>query len=158
MQRSKNTRSWVLVADRSHLRLFEKTNENPTTAIELREEFVYPEGRKKGHQLVSDRPGRSFDRQDITEHGQTGGTRHSLGGSPRPEDHAAKVLVEQARQMIDLLGVAGSGNEVAIVAEPRLIGWLREAITPKKDLRLVFHEKDFAWVDSTDLPERLADL
>ena len=39
---------WALVADRSHLRLFQRTGERLGLIFQLRKDFAYPQGRKKG--------------------------------------------------------------------------------------------------------------
>jgi protein required for attachment to host cells len=152
MRISKPLSTWILVADRSRLRLFERTKTDWESELQLKEEFLYADGRAKGSELMSDRPGRTFESRDISHHGQAGGTRHSYGGEYRPKDHAMEALVKEA---VHLLGEHKIGH-LLIVAEPRLIGRLYKPIKyamPQTVIRL--YEKDYSWLNETGISERL---
>jgi len=155
MRAAKHEPIWILVADRSRLRLFEKESE--TSEPHLMKEFLSPDGRKKGHELVSDRPGRSFDSQDKSHHGQTGGTRHSFGSASPPEDRAVERVVKEAAHVVEEGRTAESFHRLVIIAEPRLMGLLRKAVDLPAD-KVTFHEKDFAWLEDSSLEKRLSAL
>jgi protein required for attachment to host cells len=157
MKSSNQGPTWYLVADRSRLCLFEKAPEN--RAPELRHEFANPDGRKKGHDLVSDHPGRTFESQDRTQHGQAGGTRHSYGSATLPKDHAIADLVREATRLVADGRFLDAKSHLVVVAEPRLMGKLRPALRRvAPDRGISFHEKDFAWLNGGTLKKRLSSI
>lgn len=147
---------WILVADRHRLVLFETCKDELGECLLMKEEFLDPDGRKKGHELVSDRPGRAFDSQDKSRRGQAGGARHAYGNSAGPVERATQSLVHAAVQIVDKHGLNREGTHLTVLAEPRLAGNLIPALQ-----RAVPHcatgllEKDYAWIPTRDLAERL---
>ncbi len=159
MRSLKRHPAWVLVADRHRLCLFERVEDESGESFQLRRESTNPDGRKKGHELVSDRPGRSFDSQDRTHHGQTGGTRHSYGSSLDPKDHVIEELVKQASQLLSEGKFNNAETKLTVVAESHLMGLLRPALTETApQCEMEFKEKDYAWIAENRLEERLKTL
>lgn len=150
--------TWALVADRSQLRLFREVERPVEKRFELEAAFRHPDGRKHGRDLVSDRPGRSFESFDKGTHGQGGATRHSYGDPSSPEDRVIDEVVRQAGEMIGEKGLDRKNAVVTVYAEPRLMGVLRPVVVralPRAEV--VFREKDYAWIQDGELAQRLHD-
>jgi protein required for attachment to host cells len=101
----------------------------------------HPEGRLKNRDIDADKPGRAFD-----SHGQG---RHALERERMPTEQLAGMLDEgRVRERYD---------QLVLVAEPRFLGWLRDALSPETTQRVVASlDKDLGEVDLHELPKRLA--
>ncbi len=149
-------KTWYLVADRGRLALFEKVVGIDGIHCELRKEVLIPEGRKKTHELVSDRPGRSFDSRDSTHHGQSGGSRHSYGQTVNPIEVITEKTAREAAAIIESKRFGAEGARLVIVAEPRMVGHLRANFanfSPR--IKTTYVEKDFSWLTMRQLQARL---
>ncbi len=138
---------WVVVADGAHARLFKA--EGASYTIEPLREEVYDPARRKGLDLVADRPGRTFDRShDQGRHAMEPDTDPKRVEKERFARHLAEIL-EEGRN-------AGAYNELVLVAAPRTLGDLREVMS-ERVRELVRHEihKDLT---SLPLPELEAQL
>lgn len=156
MRTLKNHHTWILVADRHRLCLFERIQDELGRSLLLREEYLNPEGRMKGHELGSDRPGRSFDSQDRTHHGQKGGVRHSYGSSYSLEDRTIETLVSHAVDFLKKGKFDDTETSLTVLAEPSLMGILRPSLqraAPRCEMS--FKNKDFSWLAGDELEERL---
>ncbi len=131
---------WVVVADGAHARLFRA--EGASHTIEPLREEIYDPARRKGLDLMADRPGRTFDRS----HDQG---RHAM----EPDTDPKRVEKERfARRLAEILedGLnTGAYNELVLVAAPRTLGDLREVLS-ERVRRHVRHEID---KDLTSLPQ-----
>lgn len=154
MKKSAPTRTWILVADRSRLSLFESNRNDGGTSVSLEKTISIPEGKKKGSELVADRPGRSFESRNSVRHGQGGATRHSYGRT-RPQDN---LLAERTvRRAVNLISDNWSDHaRLYVLAEPKMIGLLRSGLKEKVSSRKIsFVEKDLSWLGQTELVKRL---
>jgi protein required for attachment to host cells len=159
MRNEKVHRYWALVADRTRACLFERVAGLVDNEYVLRQETLNPDGRAKGHELLSDRPGRSFDSRDSTRHGQAGGTRHSYGNTEDPKHSAAEDLVRAVGVLVDKAKLNVAGTKLTIVAEPKLMGMLRSLLEKRlTQVELQYLVKDFAWLNEPQIGERLTSL
>jgi len=159
MRSGPNHQGWILVADRHRLCLYERTRDQAEQGMALRQEFINPQGRMKGHDMVSDRPGRSFDSRVLSQHGQSGGARHAYGGGGEPEDRAVDLLLKKAVELLEDSTIKKDKSTLTVLAEPKLLGLLRPALekaAPKMEMS--FAEKDYAWLKSAKLKQRLNSL
>lgn len=139
-------KTWILIAHRGGARLFE--NPGPGKGVDLVKEIPHPEGRLKNQDIDADRPGRTFD-----SHGQE---RHALEREQMPAEHLAVQFARQLAGMLDEGRVHRQYDRLVLVAEPRFLGWLRDALSPETAQRLVASlDKDLGEVDVRELPERL---
>ena len=129
---AKDRAYWVIVADEANAIVYQRT----TRRAPLRElvAFSNDAARKKTADLQSDRGGRSFD--------SFGDGRHTMSKEKSdPKTHAAQVF---ARQIADRIGKAthdGSCRGYALIAAPRFLGLLRDAVSRASSL------EPFATVD-----------
>lgn len=111
---------WIVVADESSTVVYARdTKRGP-----LRELFSLENeaARKKTGDLISDRGGRSFD-----SHGQG---RHTMAKEKTdPKKHAATLFAKQIAERIAKAVHNGSCRGFALVAAPRFLGILREAVS-----------------------------
>lgn len=111
--------TWVIVADEAAATVYErKTRRGPLTELfQLSNEAA----RKKTGELLADRGGRSFN-----SHGYG---RHTMTKEVRPKRHAAQVFAKTLAQQITSGVHDGRCDEIALVAAPRFLGMMRDALT-----------------------------
>ena len=110
----------VVVADESKAVLYSHdTLSGPLTPLTA---FDNGAARMKTEDLISDRGGRSFD-----SHGH--GRHAMVGEKSSPKQHAAEVFAKQIAERIASSTHRGTCRGFALVAAPRFLGLLREAIS-----------------------------
>ena len=110
---------WVVVADESQAVVYARDSRSGP----MYELFVLDnaDGRKKPGELVSDRGGRSFD--------SFGAGRHAMAKErSTPKKHVAEVFAKQIAERIGKACHMGRCRGYALVAAPRFLGLLRDAV------------------------------
>ena len=131
---------WVLITNSSFAEIY-CVNRNGKEIKKIHH-IDFPKGREKGTDILSDRPGRSFDRM--------GDGRHALGTTVDLHSHEQKVF---ARQVIDILKKEKNENRfehLAIFAPPQFLGEIRAALSDNLKSCVV---KEF----NKDIPEYLSE-
>lgn len=140
------TMTWILVANRAQARLFESPG--PGKGPRLVREIEHPEGRLATHELGSERPGRSYD-----SHGPG---RHAMG---KEHDAAEQTAIRFAKRLSLLLEEGRTRNQftkLVLVAEPRFLGQLRDALSRETATRLAASlDKDLPGIGAQDLARHL---
>lgn len=113
------SKAWVLVANHTHARVFE-AEKRAGTLNEI-ESLVYPEGRMKGRDVLSDAPGRSFDSKGQGRHAMAMPTSLRKQGAQKFARDIAHTL-ERGRQQ-------GRFERLYIVADPSMAGSLRLSLS-----------------------------
>ncbi len=140
-------RLWIVVADGARARFFRADGSDHT--IRPFHEELYDPARRKGSELVADRPGRTQNR--IHDQG-----RHAM----EPDTDPRRVEKERfARAIAAFLAQGhreGRFNELMLVAAPRTLGDLRAALDPQV-AALVRHElaKDMTTLPDTEIEAQL---
>ncbi len=114
---------WAVVADESHAIVYARE----TLSGPLHEQFSLDNevARKKTDQLISDSGGRSYD--------SYGKGRHTMSNEKSdPKKTAATAFAKQIAGRIAKVMHDGSCRGYALVAAPRFLGLLREAISVAK--------------------------
>ncbi len=110
----------VVVADESRAVLY--SHETLSGPLSQLTELDNEAARMKTEDLITDRGGRSFD-----SHGQG---RHTMtGGKYGPKHHAAEVFAKQIAERIASSTHKGTCRGFALVAAPRFLGMLRDALS-----------------------------
>ena len=123
---------WVVVADESSATIYTRDTRRAPLVAHLT--FENPVARRKTGELLSDRGGRSFD-----SHGQG---RHTMAKEKSdPKKHAAQVFAKEIASRIGKAANQGKCRGIALVAAPRFLGVLRDAIDT------VVHMEPYAAVD-----------
>lgn len=111
---------WVVVADESRAIFYARATKNGP----LREVFSLENeaARMKTEQLISDSGGRSYDSK--------GKGRHTMANEKvDPKKHAALKFAKQIAERIGAVMHDGSCRGFALIAAPRFLGVLREAVS-----------------------------
>jgi protein required for attachment to host cells len=111
---------WVVVADESRAIFYTRD----TRRAPLLEFFALDNeaGRKKAGEILADRGGRSFD--------SVGAGRHTVAVEKSdPKKHAATAFARQIAERIGKVTHDGSCRGYALIAAPRFLGMLRDAVS-----------------------------
>lgn len=148
MQRLLNVyyRLWILVADRSQARLFQRNK--PQDGIHLIQRMDHPEGRMKEREINSDRPGRAFHSGDV----QRSGYSPDLSAT----DHVAKNFAQSLATLLDQGRNQSRYERIVLVAAPRMLGWIRDSL-PDLTQALVVEalDKDLSYLSEDQVIEYL---
>jgi protein required for attachment to host cells len=109
-------RIWVLVADKSHAKLY--SGKGRSGELSFEQSWDHAASRSHEQALTSDLPGRAFDRM--------GDARHAMGQPVGPKDHEAQVF---AHELITEMEKGRTGNRFSslyLVAPPEFLGLLRK--------------------------------
>ncbi|MEW5250021.1 host attachment protein [Microbulbifer sp. 2201CG32-9] len=139
-------KAWVVVANHSHARMFEAKHR----ASDLRELSVlnYPEGRLKSGELVSDAPGRAFARM--------GYANRSMGNPSDVRQSGGEKFAREIAHALERGRQQGKYEKLYIVAEPSMVGNLREAMTPPTLARVAGESgKNLVHCDSDEIRAQL---
>lgn len=133
---------WIVVAHRAGARIFSRRGR--AASLELVERIEHPAGLSQDREHDSDRPGRTHDR--------FGAGRHALSSEASPRERSA---ADFARELAARLATARNQQafqHVVLVAEPRMLGLLREALD-EATRRCVSGEitRDLVHVDDRDV-------
>jgi protein required for attachment to host cells len=111
---------WVVVADESRAIFYTRdTRRAPLLEFLALDNEV---GRKKAGEILADRGGRSFD--------SVGAGRHTVAVEKAdPKKHAATAFARQIAERIGKVTHDGSCRGYALIAAPRFLGMLRDAVS-----------------------------
>jgi protein required for attachment to host cells len=115
--------TWILVANRSDAKLFEGT-----AKPQLIRAIKHAEGRLKSGAINSDRSGQAFQRMG------TGAS--AMEKAQAPVEHEAERFAQHLAGMLHDEGARNAFAHLVLIAEPRFLGRLREAL-PRATLGLV---------------------
>ncbi len=138
--------TWILAANSSQATIF--TAESPVAPLVALETMSNPEARLKQMDLVSDRPGRTFD--------SLGSQRHARASQVDPKEQEqirfAKTIIEKLeRGRLD-----GAFERLVIVAGPDFLGELRTHFGAQlKALVSQEIDKDYTALNPRELRSRL---
>jgi protein required for attachment to host cells len=139
---------WIVVADSAVARIF--TAATPTGALEELETLDHPEGRMREQELVSDLPGRTFDR--------AGEGRHMKEVQVRPKEHEATKFAENLAQHLETGRVQGRYDTLFLVAAPDFLGLVRQKLSPQTAALVQLEiDNDFTKHDPREIRKALPD-
>jgi len=139
---------WIVVADESAAVIFGQ--ERPNGPLVSLFSMDNPEARKHTGELLSDRGGRAFD-----SHGQG---RHTMAKEKEgPKRHLAIQFAKEISEKIARSMHDGSCRGYALIAAPRFLGLLRDAVsTNVKDGPFTTIAKDVVTRDPKFIEEMLS--
>lgn len=138
---------WILVANRSHARLFENTGIGQ--GITLIKDVSHQEGRLKNQDINADKPGRSFDSR--------GKGRHALSKHVSPTEHETEQFAKELAVLLNEGRDSSACEKIILVAEPGFLGVLKNKLSdPVLKKITAFVKKDLANVQDRDIPEALS--
>jgi protein required for attachment to host cells len=137
---------WLLVADEGRARLFSAEGAKGSLT-ELRD-IIDPVGRARGQDLVTDRPGRTFD--------SAGQGRHAMEPSTDPTETEAIGFAKRLAETMDTARVQGRFEYLGLVAPPAFLGHLRKSLSDETARHVVLEvDKDLTRHDPAAIRERL---
>lgn len=108
--------TWILCADRAHARVWF----TPGRHLELVRAIEHPEGRMHDSELKSDAGGRT--------QALSGVHPHALERHESPTETVARRFAKELATLAKEARVDGRFDHLVLVAEPRFLGWLDEAL------------------------------
>ncbi len=145
-------RTWIMVADSSRIRFFEREVKEKRVSLLPITEIVSE--RQKLEE--SDRPGRAFSSHTQAHHGQTGAPRHALEGRETPAEHEVNDLVRRGSEFLDCSLKKGKFESLDVFAGPHLLGIIRAELKKAVEKKLNrVEEKDLSWISGADLEKRI---
>jgi len=143
---------WLLVADEARARLF--SADEARGALHELHDVIEPDGRARDQDLITDRPGVSFDR--------AGEGRHAMEPSTDPKETEAVGFAKRLAEILDLARTRNRYEHLGLVAPPAFLGHLRKSLSDETARHVVLDlDKDLTKFDPPGirkrLPERLFD-
>ncbi|WP_243039247.1 host attachment protein [Dyella sedimenti] len=141
---------WIVVANRAVARLFQASQ--PTGPLEELEAFIHPEGRLQEGDLVTDRPGRTFD--------SVGAGRHAEDPDTAATVSEANHFAIELSRFLQKAGAERKFDALVLVAAPAFLGILRERLDVSTRERVILEvDKNLVQHGPAEirghLPERL---
>jgi len=138
---------WVLLANASRARLFERDPENG--AMRELAGVVDPAGRAKGSDLADDRPG----------HVAKGTGRTQFEPRTPPKEHEHREFARDLAHQLEAEAQAGRMAPWVLIASSPFLGLLRAALGSAAAARLEHHaDRDLTAYQGRDLEHRVAEL
>jgi len=138
--------TWILIANAAQAKLY--ANLGPNKGVELVNEYVHPESREKGSELVSDRSG----------HNQGHGNgRGSYVPQTGPKQNAAEHFARDLAGMLDEGRSHGRYERLILAASSPFIGLLKQHL-PLGVSKLITAsvDRDYTGASERELPQLLA--
>jgi protein required for attachment to host cells len=139
---------WILVANSSNAIIYEALNNHSLKELERLE---HPASRLHDQDLVSSRPGRSFD--------SIGPARHAMEYTTSPKTHEFQLFAQELVHHLEKGVDKALFNRLYIAATPHFLGILREAL-PERLKHLVIGEvhKDLTQAREDHIRQELPDV
>lgn len=137
--------AWVVVADGAHALIYEQ--ESPQQ-LKLLQEFSSPESHKLTREIVSDRPGRSYE--------SYGMARHAIAAKSDPQAFEKEKFVRSVASHLNAAALEGKFGALTLCAPPRVLGEFRQFLDKHAE-KLVKVEigKDLMKIPAEELPQHL---
>jgi len=139
------SRLWIVVTNQSKARIF--TVADPHGDLLDIGELENPAGHAREQDLVSDRPGRSFD--------SMGQGRHAMGKSVEPVGQEAIRFAGKIGEFLEAACNEGRCNRLLLVAGPEFLGVLRKHLHVPRDVNIEELEKNLCRYEPRELRKHL---
>jgi protein required for attachment to host cells len=144
----KPVKTWILIADGAHGRLFE--NRGPGTGLEaINEEFEADH--RPDHEIVTDHLGRTFE--------SAYSARHAIAPRHDPHRELKRDFAKSLAKLLDRRRQEHAFDRLIIVAPPKVLGDLRNALSESvRELVSAELDKDLTKTPVGDLPGHLVGM
>lgn len=113
-------KAWVVVANGSVARILAGSRPNDLEVLEIIE---HPDARLMSRDLVSDKPGRSYD--------SFGAGRHAVEPPKTPKEVESERFALKLSQHLAKAHAKGAFEALYLIAAPHFLGLLRAALNPQ---------------------------
>lgn len=145
----KRITTWILVADGTQARLL--YNDGPGRGIKPFFEEVLHGRNLPGREIMSDRPGRTFD--------SFGQGRHAKEPPSDPREVEKRRFAHELAAMLDDALKRGKFDRLVLVAPPKALGQLRAELSKPVRARVSAElGKDLTHLSVRELPQHLASV
>jgi len=145
----KPTRNWIVIADGAKARILE--NDGPGKGLNARPVDELRHALPPSRDIDADRPGRTHDRMGPGRHAMEPPTDAHREEKRRFADEIARHLNDAAQ--------AGSYDRLVLVAAPKTLGDLRQALSKEAAAKLDGElAKDLTKIPDHDLPGHLGEV
>lgn len=142
--------TWVLIADGARGRIVRDLEATGDVAARLHD-LTFETEQKQLREIMADRPGRSF----ASEGSRRSAMEYHSDPVREQESAFADMLVEQ----LERHHAAREYDRLAIVAEPRMLGLLRQKLSPKLSGAVIKEvPKDWTKLSPAELRRAIVDL
>lgn len=146
----KQTRTWILLADGARARIIRQLKADPESG-ERPADLTYEFQKESLREIMSDRPGRSYSSHDARRSGME---YHSDPVREREKAFADQLIAELEQHL-----AAGQFDRLAIIAEPRMLGLIRDRISKQLQAVVIAEiDKDLTKLPRTELVEAIIEL
>lgn len=118
--------TWVVVAQKAGARFMEHKSGYGRHLVMVRE-LEHPDGRKRNHEIDSDRPGQASSGGSGSPAGR-GTMRRSMNHEETAHEHQVKQFANTIATELSKLRASGAFDQLLLVAEPGFLGLLRDAL------------------------------
>jgi protein required for attachment to host cells len=144
----KNVITWVVVADGTRARIYE--NDGPNQGLTEVAGGTLKGDRRRSREIVSDRPGRSFDSK--------GAGRHAMAYPTDADRHEHQEFARHVVDWIEAPRRRDRYDQLAIVAAPRTLGDIRDLLSDTSKSKVTCElDKDLVAATADDIVNALSD-
>jgi protein required for attachment to host cells len=142
----KPTITWILIADGARAAIY--ANHGPGKGLAPVEGEVFEGDHRPGREIMSDKPGRSFE--------SVGTTRHAIEPRNDPHRELKRDFAERLAAILDERLTAKAFDRVVLVAPPATLGDLRAALSEQVRSAVYAElDKDLTKTPDIELPQHL---
>ncbi len=123
----RKTITWVVVANGTKARVLENTG--PGRGLVEVEDGVFAGPNRPDREVVSDRPGRTFDSHGVG--------RHAKQPRSDPARHERHAFLRGVADWLDKACAEGRCDRIVVVAAPHALGGLRAELSPQTRAKVV---------------------
>jgi len=145
----KPTRSWIVIADGARARILE--NDGPGKGLNARPVEELHHALPPSRDIDTDRPGRTHDRM--------GPGRHAMEPPSDPHREEKRRFADELARHLNDAAQAGSYDRLVLVAAPKTLGDLRQALGKEAAAKLDGElAKDLTKIPDHELPGHLGEV
>ena len=139
-------RTWVVVCDASRCRIFDVGPRRDKW--KMIQSIEYPQGRAKGHELLTDKPGRSQQSGALM--------RPAIEPSTQPHEVEVERFAHQIAKLLELRLAENAFQRLVLVSPPHFLGTLRSALSTNAAKHVaVSIDQDYTSLEPAELLERV---
>jgi protein required for attachment to host cells len=111
--------TWILVANQAEAQVF--SSEQPMRDLKLIKTLTHAEGAAHKRDLVSDAPGRAYNR--------VGPAGHGMNPDTAVKEEERRKFVKEMTELLEGAYLKGGFNQLVILAAPAVLGVIRKTLS-----------------------------